>query len=116
MDNMYTYKCIVCGKEFYKSEYMSPYQNICSSECFSINYWNERILNKNDPCSVIIAHTAYWIGDEDSKSCFRGFGGAKFRIKFFDGRYIETTNLWYNGDIPKKYWSKLPDNAEFIVE
>lgn len=96
--------------------YMKPYDNICSSECFHINTWNERSEQKDNPNSVIVDHNAYWIGEEKSKSFFRGFGGHQFKINFYDGRYIESTNLWDNGEIPEEYWDKLPNNAEFLKE
>lgn len=95
---------------------MKPYNEICSTECFHINFWNERVKDKDDLRSVIVNHSAYCIGDENSKSYFRGFGGNKFKIQFFDGRYVESTNLWSNGDIPVDYWDSLPDNAEFIKD
>ena len=46
----------------------------------------------------------------------RGFSGRKHIIRFFDGREIVNTNLWYNGEIPKSHRKLLPDNAEFIRE
>ena len=44
----------------------------------------------------------------------RGFSGRKHVIKFFDGREIVSTNLWYNGEIPESHRELLPNNAEFI--
>ena len=93
---------------------MDPYNNICSSECFHIRVWDDRVEDKESPKSVVVDHTAYWIGNEKDNSYFRGFGGALFKIKFSDGRYIESTNLWHNGTIPECYWDKLPDNAIFV--
>ena len=108
-------KCEICGKEFSKRQYYEPYEKICSSECFDKKFWFDRIKDKNDSKSVIINHHAYWIGDENDKSSFRGYDGHKFVIKFFNGRQITTTNLCDNGDLPKEFWVKLPDNAEFIA-
>lgn len=68
----------------------------------------------DDPKRVIVNHNAYYIGDESSKSLFRGYGGRKFHIKFFDGREVVTTNLWHNGEVPEEYYSRIPDNAIFI--
>ena len=109
-------KCEVCGKEFEKRHYGEPYNNICSSECFEKKIWIDRIKDKDDPHSVIIDHVAYWIGNENDKSYFRGFGGRKFKIQFNDGRYVESTNLWHNGDILEEFWNELPDNATFIKD
>ncbi len=64
---------------------------------------------------AIIDGTHYVIGDEDSKETyFRGFGGAKFHIKFNDGTEITTTNLWYQGVPSEHFKDKFPNNAEFI--
>lgn len=106
-------KCEVCGKEFEKSHWGEPFNNICSSECFGKKIWIDRIKDRDDPHSVIVDHTAYWIGNENDKSSFKGFGGALWKIKFNDGRYVESTNLWHNGTILEEYWNDLPDNAVF---
>jgi hypothetical protein len=42
-----------------------------------------------------------------------GFGGARFKIRFHDGRRVETRNLWSYGEIPGEYREALPDNAVF---
>lgn len=104
--------CVICGKEIEKSKFSNKV--LCSSECFHIDYWNGKVEIKDDPRSVRVNGEQYYISDENSKSTFRGFGGAKFKIKFFDGREIVSTNLWYNGVIPEEFKNKLPDNAEFI--
>ena len=41
-----------------------------------------------------------------------GHGGKIFKIEMFDGRIIETNNLWYNGEIPVE--RAVKDNARFI--
>ena len=86
----------------------------CSAECFYKDFWDEKVLFKDDPGSVRICGTHYFIGDEYETSVFRGFGSRLFAVKFFDGRIVKTTNLWYQGDIPDEYRSALHDNAEFI--
>lgn len=104
--------CIICGKEIKKSSYTNAI--LCSSECFHINFWNEKVEGKDDPRVVRIKGEQYYIGDENSTSYFRGCGGAKFKIRFFDDREVTTTNLWYNGTIPDSHKELLPDNAEFV--
>lgn len=104
--------CVICGKQIEKSKYMN--KNLCSSECFHIDFWNEQVENKNDSRIVRINGEQFHIGNENSNTPFRGFSGAKHKIKFFDGREITTTNLWFNGKIPKEYKELLPDNAKFI--
>ena len=102
--------CKVCGKE------VESYRE--NDVCFSCEYWEE--LYKQDMQSpphtyAIINGTHYVIGDENSKETyFRGFGGQKFKIKFFDGTEVTTTNLWYQGIPPEHFKDKFPDNAQFI--
>lgn len=79
-------------------------------------FWRERLekdkeLPEHTVC--IIDGTHYIIGPEDDDSYFRGFGGAKFQIEFFDGTKVITTNLWCQGEPPLKWKNKFPDNARF---
>lgn len=104
-------KCVVCGKEMEKSKYCG---NICSDECFHNDYWGSKVKDKDKDNMVRIKGEHYYIGEEDSKSSFRGFSGMKYKIKFFDGREVISTNLWYNGEIPDNFKELLPDNAEFM--
>jgi len=53
------------------------------------------------------------IGENHSEP-FKGFGGRDFSIKFYDGRDIKTSNLWYQGEIPERFKEFLSDNAEFV--
>lgn len=107
-------KCIVCGKEIEKSAYMNA--DLCGSECFHINFWNEIVDDKDNPNRVRVNGKAYYIGNEKDKSSFRGFGGARFHIKFLDGREVISTNLWHNGEIPEDFRDRLSDNAVFVKD
>lgn len=73
----------------------------------SKKFWEETL----DDTAVIVNGRCYHIGAEDSKSSFRGFGGAPWIIEFFDGRVVHTTNLWCNGTIPSELG--VQDNAKF---
>lgn len=42
-----------------------------------------------------------------------GFSGQRFVIEFHDGRRVESTNLWHQGEIPERFRDRLPDNASF---
>jgi hypothetical protein len=106
--------CIICGKEIEKSSFTNAV--LCSSECFHINFWNEKVEERDDPRIVRVDGKQYYIGNEDDSSHFRGFGGTRFVIQFFDGRKVISTNLWYNGEIPESHKELLPDNAEFIKD
>ena len=105
-------KCIICGKEIEKSKFRNA--ALCSDKCFKIHFWNEQAKVKDDPRIVRINGHQYRISDEKGKRPFRGFGGTEFKIRFFDGREITTTNLFHNGEIPDTHRKLLPDNAEFV--
>lgn len=51
------------------------------------------------------------VNPEHKNDYFKGFGGAKTRITFNDGRVIECDNVWFQGDIPHRFWKLMPDNA-----
>lgn len=109
--------CVVCGAKI--EEGHGYYDgSICSRECSTIAFWEGYINLKEDKESVRINGVHYWIGEEKQKSRWewRGFDGAKFIIKFFDGRIVITTNLWCQGAIPTEFKDKLPDNAKFSEE
>ena len=111
-------KCKIYGQEFDSSQFRDEYQIPMNKNqmCFNCTFWMKRleedkILPPHTACMIDGTH--YVIGDENSKSYFRGFGGAKFQIEFNDGHKVVTTNLWCQGE-PKGYWrEKFPDNARF---
>lgn len=97
-------KCPVCNKE------------LKSSRCFTCEYWEKfyKDLKKDPERYIVIDGVGYTIGDEDSPSYFRGFGGDKFQIIRNNGEKIVSTNLWCSGDIPEGHWRELlPDTARF---
>lgn len=102
-------KCRVCGKEITNHRWCVP---ICSDECFTKDFWDQKLerYKKGDKNIVVCVHHVYYIAEENA-SGDRGFDGAVRYIKFFDGRLVRTTNLWYNGKMPEEYYDKMPDNA-----
>jgi len=80
--------------------------------CFDCWFWLGIVAKRDDLRSVRIDHWSYFIGDGDG--CYKGFGGQKFTIKFYDGRVVETDDLWCQGRIPERFWDDLPDNAQFV--
>ncbi len=101
-------KCIICGKEIEKSGY--SHKVICSSECFSVDFWNETL----DDTAIIVDGACYHDGGmkHNKYTGFLGHAGRYFKIEMNDGRIIETNNLWYNGEVPKE--RNIEDNARFI--
>ena len=101
--------CVVCGKKFKKGS--QPYYGYgndisCSEECFHKKFWIKALKT-----GIIISGTCYQIGDERAKGD-RGLDGRPYRIQLDNGDIYYTTNLWYNGKIPKEYYKG--DNARFI--
>lgn len=81
------------------------------------DYWNEILVHdKERGNAVIVNSTHYTLGDENTRGSVssRGFGGAKYVIRFHDGREVVSTNLWYQGPIPPALHYMFPDNAEFV--
>lgn len=83
----------------------------------SEDYWEKRIeADEQFPHqAVVVDNIHYVVGSEAQPvGASRGHGGRKFRIRFFDGRLVTTTNLWHQGPIPPVFRDRLPNNAEFI--
>lgn len=90
------------------------------SLCFDCNFWRGIIDNQNSDCVRVNGEHYYIQPDLDCiqpfPDSFAGHGGAKFNIRFNDGRMIETRNLWSQGAIPDSFRSLLPDNARFLTK
>ena len=96
--------CSICGREEDPSHWSNENEMRENQMCFECNLWHERAEKfKTLPEHeiAIIDGVYYSIDDEDSKSPFRGFGGARFQIEFNDGYKVVSTNLWCGGDIPE---------------
>ena len=110
MDKTYICKC--CGKPYTKNLVPDAY---LGDNCFDCSFWLMKIdISKEEMARrVIVGGVHFSIGDEIDGP-FRGHGGRKFIIQFFDGRVIETTNLWFQGKIDDRFRERLPDNAVFL--
>jgi hypothetical protein len=111
-------KCRICGKKEDTERWIKSAGDEMRKEklCFTCNYWNGHAKEAASLKSVRAKGIHYWIGNEGSNESMRGFSGRRFKIKFKDGRVVETTNLWYQGEIPEHFKKHLPDNAEFVNE
>jgi hypothetical protein len=75
------------------------------------------VRDGDDPTQrVVVDHTHYIISLDTSSHGFKGFGGRRWCITFFDGRTVTTNNLWCQGTIPPKWRERFPDNAEFLPQ
>lgn len=65
---------------------------------------------------VVVDGEHYMLGDDNPNlpSSCKGFGGRRYRIEFFDGRTVPTSDLWHQGTIPPKWRERYPDNARFV--
>lgn len=84
----------------------------CEDESCSCDFWSYFLDNSDMPEHVRVDGQHYYIGSGIDMS--RGFGGQQFVIEFFDGRRVETHNLWHNGQIPAGFRERLPDNSRFV--
>lgn len=87
------------------------------SEEFRDQFWGPGgDRDHDDPAKrVVVDGQHYLICEERGSLRFRGFGGRRFHIEFFDGRRATTTNLMHQGEIPAKYRELYPDNARFLT-
>ena len=110
-------KCNECNEEYS----MKRTTREADGYCFDCSFWLGHIarrIGNNAPwrdSSVIVNHTAYHV-NPDGEGGFRGHGGHKFKIQFFDGRQVVSHNLWCQGDIDERFRDRLPNNAEFVEE
>ena len=105
--------CKECGK-IDAMIYTNPVRThlILRQLCFSCNFWSEYIVQKDDLRSVRVDGDHFWILPEaDGDKVLSGFSGRRYRIRFFDGRIVTTTNLWSQGFIPDRFKERLKDNA-----
>lgn len=87
--------------------------------CINCLYWLEWIESATkNPLMFISSGRAYTIGREPSagelrrnQDCY-GFGGAGWKVSINNGEWITTHNLWTQGEVPKHFRERLPDNAE----
>lgn len=75
-------------------------------------FWEEQLSDRTN-AAVIDGHHYRVRGRENAYS--KGFGGRRHTIRFFDGREVTTTDLWYQGVIPPAFRDRLPDDAEFVA-
>jgi len=127
---MTTIKCKICGRaqeiDNYEEEYQKELKN--RQMCHQCAHWAMNYELDHDPHNIhkrgdhqwaVINGKHYVFGPSGEKGPFRGFSGAKFKIKFNDGVVKETDNLWHQGNILEAHphWRELmPDNAEFVKD
>ena len=114
--------CKICGAEEESNSWIPNTKEKVEKEqmCFSCLHWAKQhhldLTERGEHGWAVINGKHYILGPH-MDFWPRGFGGAKVKIKFFDGYETECDNLWCQGDIPSGHWRDLmPDNAEFVTE
>lgn len=106
--------CVECGQPEWGQWVKSAADAMIErGECFECNFWLGKIRDIGDPTWVRVNGRCFRIAEEAAPGSFRGFGGARYIIRFNDGRLATTTNLWTQGVIPERFRERLPDNAVF---
>lgn len=85
------------------------------SLCFNCNFWTELFGTPN--AIVMESHgkrNQYMAGPDTGRKSDKGFGGQYWKIKFNDGRILETNDLWHQGEIPEHFYGRFPVNAEVV--
>jgi hypothetical protein len=101
--------CCCCGQEPGEPEWVVEGQGRLPV-CYRCHFW----LGKRDAGGLVIEGSHYQLGPEGKAFPFRGYYRRRFVIETNDGRRIETTNLWCQGEIPEHLREMFPDNARFV--
>lgn len=114
--NVKPYECCLCN-ESEEANYFDNKRMVDKQFCFNCNFWDERVEDYIRGESIVIRGLHYMDAGKkpnQDRGEFRGFGGRIFKIKMFNGKIIETNDLWHQGTIPELFKDKLKDNAEFM--
>jgi hypothetical protein len=107
------HKCKNCGKNEHNQYIEETKEKLAENQlCFHCDFWTDKI---NHPKAIVIDGCHYMDSGAvpENYRGFKGHGGRKFNIKMNDGREVITNNLWFQGDVPEKFKSKIPDNAKW---
>jgi hypothetical protein len=105
-----------CGKTDNPTRWIGGEKIAATGLCFNCNFWGE-YLKRKDAKDVVRAQGRHYVVCSDpspGSHPWKGFGGHRFKIRFHDGREVETTNLWSQGVIPQHFKERMPDNAVFL--
>jgi hypothetical protein len=112
--------CVECGKVEELRWVESRNDDLKRRQmCFTDAFWAEHREEDDEYAIVTDDFTHYQIGDEDypiKRGPGRGFDGTKFRVQFYDGREVWTTNLWGQGTVPEHWRGRFTPNAEVVSE
>lgn len=103
------YICSICGDLFEKSTAKGEDEHRMEKDhlCFDCALWANR-ADKENP--LVIDGIRYSLGPGN----WGGMAGRRFVIEYFDGRIVETKDLWCNGEVPDYFRDRIPDTARFL--
>ena len=115
--------CKICGAEEESEKWIPQTKESVEKEqmCFRCLHWAEQhrldLTERGEHGWAVINGIHYVLCPHTDLNWPRGMGGAKMRIRFFDGYETICDNLWCQGEIPSGHWRGLmPDNAKFVTE
>ncbi len=104
--------CELCGNKFTR---ICVPESYIGNLCFDCSFWTKKIeMSEEDEARRVIVNNQHYRLGSNNSGPFRGFGGRKFTVLFHDGRIVETSNLFHQGEIPKRFKKYFPDNAVFV--
>ena len=111
--------CKICGQYEENTDWNDEYTKMLDEQqlCFTCNHWRQQHewdKERGEHNWAVVDGHHYVLEDPaPEESPFKGFGGHKVTVKFFDGTVKECSNLWHQGEILNPYWKNLmPNNAE----
>lgn len=109
--------CVHCGRLF-STNYVEDVEArlLKHNRCHTCDFWitlaEEKANNR-----VVVGGVHYQDGGQKSgPRDFLGFGGKKW-IYQREGEAVKVTNnMWFQGEIPERFRTLLPDNARFLTD
>lgn len=112
--------CSICGEPYDETHYLKgSIRSIMESRhvCFNDAFWIE-MIQLTDENTFVIDHHRYTgsLIDKEKSTGFIGFGGKDMYVKYDNGKICHYNNVWYQGEVPERWWSKIPNNASWLTE
>lgn len=110
--------CIICAASFTKSRASYRSYPLCSQQCFTANFWLEKVVWHHNGDKTEDGRRVARINGEHyilgvGKGLARGYGGRRFEIIFNTGETVICNDLWSQGTIPPAFKEVLQDNARW---
>lgn len=116
--NQHTQTCSIC-EATYEIESFNPNAPLVKTMvekhiCFQCAFWLDKIENPAPNREVIKGEHYTFNPYQDHQAIFQGHGGRVFYGVRNDGTLIISNNVWFQGEIPKRFREQLPDTAQLI--